>query len=58
MEEVKVPENAAPAEPVAEETYEQKLARITAEINDYLLKNGLQLQVEHRVILKPVTKAE
>lgn len=49
---------ATPAPEVKEETLEQRVARVTAEVNDYLLKNGLQLQVEHRVILSQVKKAE
>ena len=42
----------------AAETLEQKIARITIEINDYLSKQGLQLQVDHRVSIMPIKKAE
>ena len=45
-------------QPPLEETLEQRVARITAEVNDYLMKNGLQLEVKHQVVLSPFKKAE
>lgn len=41
-----------------EETLEQRVARITQEVNEYLVKNGLQLQVEHRCVIVPMKNVQ